>query len=200
MFRFRSFARATGATLLAAGVANAATVSLTLQNGNGGGGEFNTTAFAVQNDAGPGVLLTQMTFTVGDTQYLFDQLYLGEEQFVGGNGTQAAELLVGDRTDDNAGPDLFTYGFSNFGSGVAFRGQWDIDNDNGDFNADMRNVFFNNGAAPNAVATFLFSDGSGIVYEFPDLPVQSSYTLVIPEPGSLVGLAVVALAACSRRR
>lgn len=188
------------ALAVVASAASGANVTLTMVNGNGGGGEFNTTAFGISHDAPAGVSLTQMTFTVGDTQYLFDQLYLSEEQFVGGNGTQAATLLIGDRTDDNAGPDLFRYGFTNLTAGIVFRGQWDIDNDNGDFNADMRQVFFNNGAAPNAVASFEFSDGSSIVYQFPDLASQSSYSIVIPGPGAMAVGVLGALAAVRRRR
>lgn len=180
--------------------AQAGMVTLSMSNGNGGGGAFNTTAFAISNDSGPGVALTSVAFTVGDTQYLFDQLYLSEEVFVGGNGSQVANLLIGDRTDDNAGPDQFQYGFSNFGPGVTFRGQWDIDNDNGDFNADTRAVFFNNGAAANAVATFAFSDGSDFAYTFPDLPVQETYTLTIPSPGAGVMFGLAAMVGLRRRR
>lgn len=176
-----------------------ADLTFTMQNGNGGGGEFNTVAFSITNNAAPGVQLTQFSLTIGDPQYLFDFLYSSEETFLGGDGTQAAALLLGNRDDDNAGDDLFTYGFTNFAPGVTFRGQWDIDNDNLNFNADARQVLFNNGALPNAVATFTFSDGSVITYTFPDLPVESSYTLVIPAPGAAALLALLPLAARRRR-
>lgn len=186
-------------SLLPAASAHAGIVTLTMANGNGGGGAFNTTAFSITNLVGPD--LTQVSFTVGDTQYLFDQLYLAEESFAGGNGTQAASLLVGDRNDDNAGPDLFTYGFTNFGAGMTFSGQWDIDNDNGDFNADMRNVFFNNGAAPNAVVTFTFSDGSSFSYVFSDMLIsQDSYTFTLPSPGAVALLGLAGGLASRRRR
>jgi hypothetical protein len=175
-------------------------VTLSLQNGNGGGGAFNTTQFSITNNSDAGVSLTSATFTVGDTQYLFDQLYLSEELFTGGNATQTALLTTGDRTDDNAGPDSFAYSFTNFTPGISFRGQWDIDNDNGDFNADTRTVMFNNGTAPNAIATFAFSDGSTLSYEFPDLPIQDSYTLVIPAPATAGMLVVAGFAGLRRRR
>ena len=191
---------ATAVALLAIPSAYAGVVTFTMQNGDGGGGPFNTTAFTVTNISSPGVQLTEMSFTVGDTQYLFDQLYLNAELFGGGDGTQLATLLVGDRDDDNAGPDFFSYGFSNFGAGMSFSGQWDIDNDNGDFNADTRNVFFNNGLAPNAVATFQFSDGSFVSFEFPDLPIADRYTLTIPAPGAAAVFAGLAGFARRRRR
>lgn len=187
-------------SLSAAAVASAGAVNLSLQNGNGGGGPFNTTLFQIDNTSADGTSLTGFTLTIGDTQYLFDQLYLSEEAFPGGNGTQAANLVIGNRTDDNVGPDLFEYAFTNLGPGVSFRGQWDIDNDNGDFNADARTVLFNNGALPNAVATFTFSDGSSLAYEFPDLPVQDSYTLAIPAPGASAVVSLLGLAAMRRRR
>jgi len=186
--------------VLASGAASAGVVSLSLTNGNGGGGAFNTTQFTISNNSDGGVALTGASFTVGNTQFLFDQLYLSEELFTGGNGTQTALLTTGDRTDDNSGPDSFAYGFTNFTPGVSFRGQWDIDNDNGDFNADARLVMFNNGAAPNAIATFTFSDGSSLVYEFPDLAEQDNYTLVIPSPGVLGLLGMGGLVAMRRRR
>lgn len=187
-------------SLSAAAAASAGTVNLSLQNGNGGGGLFNTTLFQIDNTSSDGSSLTGFTLTIGDTQYLFDQLYLSEEAFPGGNGAQTATLVIGDRSDDNAGPDLFEYAFTNFGAGVSFRGQWDIDNDNGDFNADARTVLFNNGALPNAVATFTFSDGSSLAYTFPDLPVQDSYAITIPGPGTLAMVGVLGLASARRRR
>lgn len=180
-------------------IASAGTVSLTMQNGNGGGFEFNTTAFSLTNLSDPGVRLTQATFTVGDTQCLFDFLYSSEEQFIGGNGSESATLLVGDRSDDNAGPDLFTYGFDGFAPGVTFRGQWDIDYDNFNYNVDMRQIFFNNGDAPNAVVSLIFSDASVASYEFPDLPVLESYSIVIPGPASW-SLAALGTASLLRRR
>lgn len=179
--------------------AQAGLVTLTLQNGDGGGAPFNTTAFTLANVSDPGVSLLRWSLTVGDTQYNFDQLYLDHEQFVGGDGTQTATLEIGERSDDNVGPDLFQYGFANFSPGMVFRGQWDIDNDNGDFNADARLVLFSNGALPNATANFEFSDGTVAGFAFPDAGIQDVYTYTIPEPATFVGLALVALTALRRR-
>lgn len=186
--------------LMAASGAIAGEAILTLENGNGGGGAFNTTLFTLANTSEAGVNLTQATFTIGDTQYLFDQLYLSDERFLGGDGSQTATLLVGERSDNNVGPDLFTYGFANFGPGVTFGGQWDIDNDNGDFNADTRTVLFSNGAAPNATLTLTFSDGSSVLYTFPDLPAQDRYTLTIPGSGGAGPAAAGIILAVARRR
>lgn len=194
MSRFFAIA---GIAALIASPAFAGSVSLFLQNGNDGGGPFNTTQFQITNTSAPGVALTGFGLTIGDTQYNFDEVYLSAENFTGGNGTQAALLTVGDRNQDSVVTDSFAYSFTNFTPGIIFTGQWDIDNDNGDFNADARTVLFRNGIAPNAVASFSFSDGSSIEYTFPDLPSQDSFTLTIPSPGTAV---LLGLALAARRR
>lgn len=188
--------------LLLAGAtsANGQSVLLTMQNGVDGGGPFNTTAFSITPNTAPGVSLTQFNLTVGDTQFNFDQIYQSAEGFIGGDGTQSATLLLGDRAQDSVVTDAFTYGFTNLGSGVTFTGQWDIDNDNGDFNADARLVLFNNGAAANAVLTVSFSDGTGFAYTFPDLPSQDTYSIVIPTPGVGALFAAGFMCASARRR
>ena len=184
-----------------ASLAHAGSVTLSMANGNDGGGPFNTTAFSITNTSGAGVSLTGFALTVGDTQFNFDQIYQSAEQFLGGDGTQSAILITGDRVQDGAVTDSFAYTFANFGAGVTFNGQWDIDNDNGDFNADARLVLFSNGAAPNAVASFTFSDGTSFDYTFPDLTSADTYTLAIPSPtsASLLGLAGI-VSALRRRR
>lgn len=185
---------------LAHGAAGAGLVTLSLQNGADGGMPFNTTAFQITNISGPGVALTSWSMTVGDTQFLYDNIYESAELFTGGDATQSATLTVGERDDDGQGTDLFTYEFVNFNPGVGFRGQWDIDFDNGAFDVDARTVLFNNGAAPNAVASFSFSDGSSVQYTFPDLEILESYTLTIPAPGAVVLGAMGVLAGLRRRR
>lgn len=180
--------------------AHAGVIGLTLVDGDDGGQPFNTVAFGVTNLSDPGVSLTGLSLTIGDTQYLFDEIYLSREQFIGGDGTQAATLDLGDRVQDGAGTDLFQYSFTNFAPGVTFRGQWDIDNDNGTFDVDSRTVLFNNGAAPNAVLGLTFSDGSAASYTFPDLPIEDSYSLTIPGPASLVLATAGGLYAKPRRK
>lgn len=186
------------ACLLGAAAAQGGSIDLTLTNGDDGGQPFNTTAFLIANTSAPGVDLVQFSMTVGDTQYNFDELYLSRELFVGG-GDESATLAIGDRFQGGAVTDLFEYDFLNFGQADTFRGQWDIDHDNGATDVDARTVLFNNGPAANAVATFTFSDASVATYEFPDLPILESYTLSIPEPGALalIGLGAPAIA---RRR
>lgn len=184
--------------LLAASSAHAGVLTFTMENGNDGGQAFNTVFFSIRND---GVEpLVRFTMTVGDTNFLYDQLYLSRESFAGGDGSQTATLLQGDRTDDGAGPDAFQYLFVNFFTGVTFTGQWDIDFDSGAFDVNARTVLFNNGPAPNATITALFADGSSFVYEFPDLPSQDTYSLQVPGPAGGVLLAVSALAAARRGR
>ncbi|MBC7770892.1 MAG: hypothetical protein H7210_00220 [Pyrinomonadaceae bacterium] len=196
----RLFSVAAGVLLFSAAAhVQAGVVTLTMQNGDDGGSPFNTTLFTITNNSAPGVALTSMTMGIGDTQFLFDQLYQRVELFTGGDGTQTAVLNVGDRTDDGAGGDLFSYGFLNFAPGVTVTGQWDIDFDSGAFDVDARTVLFNNGASPNAAATFAFSDGSSFSYTFPDLPLQDQYTLVIPGAGTAATM-LVGFGLLTRRR
>lgn len=180
--------------------ASAGLVTLTMQNGDDGGMPFNTTAFVITNISAPGVNLMTWSMNVGDTAFYYDQLYADREQFLGGDGTQTALLTVGDRFNGETNPtDEFAYSFSNFAAGVGFRGQWDIDPDAGGFDVDARTILFNNGAAPNAVAVFTFSDGSSVEYTLPDLPVLDSYTLTIPGPGT-AGVMLLGVLAIARRR
>ncbi len=45
-----------------------------------------------------------------------------------------------------------------------------------------------------------FADGSGFVYEFPDLPSQETYSLLIPAPGAGIVLALAGALGARRRR
>jgi hypothetical protein len=188
---------------LAASASAAPIATITLVNGNDSGADlpFNTTEFRLSNVSTAGEAITGMTMTVGDTVWNFDNIYLSQELFTGGNGTETATLLVGDRTDGGAVTDLFTYAFTNFNPGVIFRGQFDIDNDNGSFPADARLVLFNNGAAPNAVLTLDFSGGTAIDFTLPDGPADlDSYTFTIPTPGAAMLGGVACLFAARRSR
>lgn len=197
------------ATLLAALLATAlaapalaGSVTLTLENGTFGGDPFNTVRFGLTNTSAPGINLTGWSLTVGDTQFLFDQLYLSEETFTPNTDAPTAALAndTNLREDNGLGQDAFTYTFTNFTPATTFSGQWDIDNDNGDFQANARTVLFNNGDAANALATFTFSDGSAINYTFPDLPIQDRYSIDIPTPAGAGVLALAALGVGRRRR
>lgn len=175
--------------------------TFTLVNGDGGGGAFNTTFFTLTADAGNTTSISSFALTVGDTQYLFDQLYLSRELFANTAGPATALLTQGDRTDDNAGPSSFAYAFTGLTPGGRFEGQWDIDNTNGDFNADARTILFSNGNAANAIVTLTFTDGTRLDYTLPDQPIADSYSFAIPTPGSgLLLCAGVMLVARRRKR
>lgn len=185
---------------LAPTAAHAASVSLVFQNGNDGGQPFNTVEFLLANTSAPGINLTGFSMTVGDTTYNFDEVYLSRELFTGGNGTETAQLLIGDRNQDSVVTDTFQYAFTNFAPAVNFRGQFDIDIDNGSFDVNSRQVLFNNGVAPNAVASFTFSDGTSIEYTFEDGPELEVYTFSIPTPSAAWLPLVAGVAALRRRR
>jgi hypothetical protein len=176
--------------------------TLTLVDGVGGGGlPFNVTEFRLVNVSNDGSLITGTSLTIGDTSYLFDNVYEDYELFSGGNGTQAATLLVGSRDDNNVGTDVFEYGFGQFLPSVIFRGQFDIDQDVGAFQADARTVLFNNGDSPNAIWTVSFSDGTVASLTLQDGAVDGdSYTFTIPATSTAIGLLGGVVAMGSRRR
>ncbi|MGQ0627141.1 MAG: hypothetical protein ACT4PL_03465 [Phycisphaerales bacterium] len=173
--------------------------TLALRDGDESGMDlpFNTVEFVLTNLAGTG--LTRMSLTVGNPVWNFDQVYEDREVFFGGTGLEMALLIEGDRVQDGAGPDAFTYDFTGFGGGASFRGQFDIDNDDGTFQADSRTILFNNGPAPNAVLTLSFADGSVVLFTLPDGPAGAAeYTFTIPTPGALT-LSALACAFWFRR-
>ncbi len=187
---------------LGAAPAGAASLVWELEDGpESGGFPFNTTLFKITNTSGPGVALTSFGLTIGDPQYLFDYLAGPPiEKFIGGVGTETSTLATGDRVDDNAGVSAFLYQFDGFQPGMTFQGEWDIDKTSNDFVADARQVLFNNGEAPNAMATFHFSDGSQVGYTFGDLPVQGAYLIAIPEPSAVALLGLGGAVALWRKR
>lgn len=175
--------------------------SLTLTDGTDSGGlPFNTTQFVLTNLSASGIEITGMSLTVGDLNYVFDQIYLSSEMFAGVPGATAA-LLTGDRSQDGANTDLFVYAFTGFGSAGSFTGQFDIDKRNGDFVADARTVLFNNGDAANAVWTVSFSNGQSAALTLPDGALSDvSYTFTVPSPGTIALLAAGGFLVNRRRR
>lgn len=184
-----------------AGGAPLATLSMVNGDDSGPGLPFNTTEFILTNASSGGTEITGMSLTVGDLAYNFDQVYESRELFSNGNGSQQATLVLGDRFQDGAVTDAFAYSFVNFAPFVSFRGQFDIDQDNGAFEADARLVLFNNGASPNALWTVNFSDGTNASLLLPDgSATADSYTFTIPEPAAVVLLAAGLLWGRCRRR
>lgn len=192
---------AVGLTALSASSFGQIAASLTLTDGTDSGGlPFNTTQFVLTNLSASGIEITGMSLTVGDLNYVFDQIYLSSEVFVGVPGATAT-LVTGDRSQDGANTDLFAYAFTGFGSAGSFTGQFDIDKRNGDFVADARSVLFNNGDAANTVWTVSFSNGQSASLTLPDGPLaDTSYTFTVPSPGAAALLAAGGLLVIRRRR
>ena len=162
---------------------------------------FNTVEFELTNTSPAGISITSVSLTVGDAFFNFDELYLSRELFTGGTGVELATLVIGDRVQDTVYTDLFQYDFSGFVSGLSFRGQFDIDQDNGNFVADSRTVLFNNGDLPNAVLTVTYSNGDVQSLTLPDGGASATaFRFVVPGPGSAALIALGGAGLLRRRR
>ena len=108
-------------------------------------GDTNVPTIVVTNNS-PNLEITRFDFTIGNTAKNFD----GSEQTVtappGGSAVRALPLGA-------TRSDVVTFGLSNFGPGETFSFKIDIDTDGSNDVQNFNNVFFNNGSAPNSVAT-----------------------------------------------
>jgi hypothetical protein len=108
-------------------------------------GDTNVPTIVVTNNS-PNLEITRFDFTIGNTAKNFD----GSEQTVTAppGGTAVRALPLGATRSD-----VVTFGLSNFGPGETFSFKIDIDTDGSNDVQNFNNVFFNNGSAPNSVAT-----------------------------------------------
>jgi hypothetical protein len=108
-------------------------------------GDTNVPTISVTNNS-PNLEITRFDLTIGNTAKNFDP----SEQTVtpppGGNAVRTSALL-------NQRMDVVSFALSSFGPGETFTFKVDIDQDGLDNVENFNNVFFNNGAAPNSVAT-----------------------------------------------
>lgn len=142
------------------------------QNANPGG--LDKPQFDLQNNSDPGVLLTGFKITIGDTSYNYD--YVRDEQATPGVGFT---LVTPDRAIGGVRSNMVEYNFTGFTPTRSFSFEANIDPDVGTATTNFRQILFNNGAAPNAQATFTFSVGAPITITLPDGPTgQLSYSYV----------------------
>ena len=184
--------------------------------GNGG---WNVPRLILTNQSDTAQIV-EFTVTIGDTAFNFDG---GGVPGQPGAGTRAffaeapaggsAALLVGDSSHTGNGRpgrswDLLTYAMTGFDPGERFSFDVDVDPDGsaGATRARANTVMVWNGAAPNAVLSVVFSDGtvlSGVFEDGTDPNATSFFARVhaapVPlPPGAL--LFPIGVAALARRR
>ena len=165
-------------------------------------GNTNVPVVQVTNTS-TSALLNSFGLTIGDTAYNFD--YAGS---IGADvGTIGFTLVTGDTANGGARTALLQFTLTGFDPGEVFGFETDIDPDNTNTIVDFRDVFFNNGTAPNAVFSVGFSDGTTFALTLPDDVEKSSYTFSesvsdVPLPAALplLGAGLAGLGFVARRR
>ncbi|MEN0020109.1 MAG: hypothetical protein AAF747_04400 [Planctomycetota bacterium] len=164
---------------------------------------WNTPAFDIEVFPGNTLRITSFRFELGSSSFNFDEVYEEFESFIGGNGNETATLIEGDREQNEARTTAFEYEFDGFDLDERFTTEADVDRTSGDSIEDAREIFFNNGSAPNAIATVGFSNGRSASLVLPDgLFGQSRYFYIVavPGPSSATLVAIGGLVLTRRRR
>jgi len=198
------------ATLLsvAAMPAMAATQGFSLKVSTAGalGGTFDAPGFTLTNLSDPGLNISSILFSIGNTAYNFDSVtQLGAP--VGGTATRT----VGDAANGGARTDTFSIAFTSFDPSEVATWRAEIDPDSFNQVADFRKVFFNNGGSTisNSVATVMFSNARTLEVTLSGSLTGTTYTFfaseesltAIPVPATLPLLAgALGLLGLIRRR
>ena len=112
-------------------------------------GDTNVPTIVVTNNS-PTLEITRFEFTIGNTGKNFDG---GTNTIVappGGTAVQKSPITL---LGNNVRSTKLVVDLTGFGPGKTFSARVDIDDNSGDTFENFNNVFFNNGTAPNSVAT-----------------------------------------------
>lgn len=169
-------------------------------------GSTNIPTFQLTNNSDPGLTLTAFTVTIGNTAFNYD----GVQGVVLGSLGSATLITPDTNTSGGVRSDTVEYTFTGFDPGEAFQFEVDVDVDTNNTTEDYRTVLFNNGAAPNAVVTVSFDNGSVLSQTMPDASpnltaftfAQTSAVGAAPEAGTLalLGLGSLPIAGAVIRR
>lgn len=143
--------------------------------------------------------ITNISFSIGDPSRHFDldngSLPTSQNGITGVYGATTGRV------------DVITVATSGFSSGKSFAFTSDVDVDPAQNVAqDYRDVFFNNGAAANSVASVTFSDNSTLQIVLTDEADEASYSFstsdtTVPEPSTyLLSLLAFAVMFCKRQK
>ena len=184
------------------------------------GGSFDQPMFRLSNQSTVAATITNFRVTLGDTSYNFDRGFVNAHTM--GGGSSRTLVSPGDNLNDASRANLLEYNFTGFDAvlagGPALDERVDI---GGELDRDMppaattnntvdfRTVFFNNGAAANAVIRVQFLQGgvttTQTITMADQTPGQAQYTFAtpIPEPGTLaifsLGVGAILIARFRRR-
>jgi hypothetical protein len=123
----------------------------------------NVPTFTLKNTGT--LAIDEFTFTIGDTTRNFDSVEVVDIQ-PGGLIT----IDQPDTGDDGVRSDAIGLRFTSFDPGEEAVWRADVDPDNANVGQDFTQVFYNNGAAPNSVATVTFADDSELQFTLDDRP------------------------------
>jgi len=129
----------------------------------------NTPTFQLTNIGDVNIDVFDMT--IGNTAYNFD--FVRDVVPSGISYTRIAP----DTVDNGVRSDYQQFQFSNFTPGLTFQWETNLDPDNNNVVVDYRTIFFNNGAAPNSIATVWFEGGAELSATFPDADQATSYSI-----------------------
>lgn len=153
------------AIVLSAAEGATAAVSFELQLANPA-----SSIFRLRNTSPSAARITAMSATVGDTGWNFD-LVNNIGAMVDSGEPLLWDLVTGDTAQGGVRTDAVGFAFTGFEPGDRFAFAADLDPDSGDGPSDLRQVYFNNGPAPNSVVTVRFTEGGlhgGLRLELPD--------------------------------
>lgn len=164
-----STAIAAGALLAAAPLMSAQALSaytLTI------GGDTNNPTFTLTNTSTALERILAFEFTIGDTAFNFDAT-TGHTAPAGGTVTPGAPGTG----QNGARTDFFRIDYTNFDPGESSSNNADVDRDNANTVENFNSVFFNNGMAPNSIASVFFDNDVRLDLTLPDqAQTMSSYT------------------------
>lgn len=150
------------------------------------------------SDPGTGRRITDFKLSIGNIDFAFD--FVREESAIGDGGAPlVATLITPDLDNDNVGMDFVEYDFMGFDPNEIFQFEVDVDNDDGTFLQDYREILF-----PTSEVMVTFSNGTVLSQTLDAAGGQDSYrfrqTVEVPEPSTLALFGTMLIAGASLRR
>ena len=167
---------------------------------------FNVPKITLSNTSTAGEQITGFSMSIGDAAFVYDFVLslssnpAGRAASVATETTTGATLVAGDRVNGSGSVATLVWSFTGFAPGEQLIFEVDVDPVSGGPTADARTVWFNNGAAANAVVQVNFSSGATAGFTMPDVAGSPTSFTFVPEPTTalLLGAGLVAMAVRAR--